>query len=86
MARRFQATERIGYDDGMQPPSISIALALAFPVVMIITEIIRSIVDRRRLKARGVGGTEDILIVGLLIGSLCIAGAVAMHVYSWFAQ
>jgi hypothetical protein len=40
------------------------------------TEVVRSIVDRYRKQTRGIGGTQDIAIWGMLIGYVCVAGAV----------
>ncbi len=43
---------------------------------LLVTEIVRSIVDRRRRERDGLGGTQDIAICGMVIGWLCILGAI----------
>ena len=43
---------------------------------IVATEVLRSIVDRRRRERDGFGGTQDIAICGMVIGWLCIVGAV----------
>ena len=43
---------------------------------LLVTEIVRSVVDRRRRERDGLGGTQDIAIFGMVIGWLCILGAI----------
>ena len=43
---------------------------------LVVTEVLRSIVDRKRRERDGLGGTQDIAIVGMLIGFICVAVAV----------
>ncbi|HEY6228521.1 MAG TPA: hypothetical protein VI282_15490 [Verrucomicrobiae bacterium] len=51
---------------------ILIALGVA---TMIGTEIVRSVVHRRREQRDGVGGTQDIAMWGTFIGVACFIGA-----------
>jgi hypothetical protein len=43
---------------------------------LVVTEVLRSIVDRKRRDRDGLGGTQDIAIFGTLIGWLCVFGAI----------
>lgn len=53
------------------------AIALAFGVV-IGTELLRSIVHRKREKTHGIGGTQDIAMYGTVLAwTLLILGAIA---------
>jgi hypothetical protein len=51
---------------------ILIAMGVA---TMIGTEIVRSVVHRRRERRDGLGGTQDIAIWGTFIGLACFIGA-----------
>jgi hypothetical protein len=53
------------------------AFVVATIATLIGTEVVRSIADRYRKQTRGIGGTQDIAIWGMLIGCVCVAGAVA---------
>ena len=53
----------------------TVAFIVAAGVALVVTEIIRSIVDRKRKEKNGVGGTQDIAIWGVLIGYLLMLGA-----------
>lgn len=48
---------------------------IAAAVSMIATEILRSIIHRCRERQHGIGGTQDIAMIGTLIGVICVAGA-----------
>ena len=37
---------------------------------IVVTEILRSVVDRKRLERDGLGGTQDIAIYGMIVGWL----------------
>jgi len=50
--------------------------ALAW-ATMLGMELVRSAVDARRRRATGVGGTQDIVIGGLVITGILLAGALA---------
>jgi hypothetical protein len=43
---------------------------------LVATELLRSIVDRKRRERDGLGGTQDIAICGMVIGWLCVLGAI----------
>jgi hypothetical protein len=53
--------------------------------VMICTEVLRSVVDRRRRERDGLGGTQDIAICGMLFGWICVVGAIVCGV-GWVFQ
>ena len=55
---------------------IASAFVAAGFVTLIITEVIRSSVDRRRVRVHGFGGTQDIAIWGTLATGLCVLGAI----------
>ena len=42
---------------------------------LVITEILRSVVDRKRLERDGLGGTQDIAIGGMFVCGHCLVGA-----------
>jgi hypothetical protein len=48
---------------------------------LILTELARSVVDKWRKAATGIGGTQDIAVVGTILCLLCFVGAViaALH-------
>lgn len=52
---------------------------------LIITEILRSVVDRKRLERDGLGGTQDIAIGGMIVGWL-FAIAAAICGLGWLIQ
>jgi hypothetical protein len=56
----------------MQIASILAVLGIA---VMFGTEILRSVVHRRREQRDGLGGTQDIAMWGTFIGLACFVGA-----------
>ena len=43
---------------------------------IVVTEILRSVVDRKRLERDGLGGTQDIAIYGMIVGWLFAIGAI----------
>ena len=43
---------------------------------LVVTEVLRSIVDRKRRDRDGLGGTQDIAIWGMMIGWLCALSAI----------
>lgn len=43
---------------------------------IVVTEVLRSIVDPKRRERDGLGGTQDIAICGMVIGWLCVLGAI----------
>ena len=53
----------------------AIVLSALGIAVMFGTEIIRSIVHRRRERLQGIGGTQDIAMWGTFIGLACFVGA-----------
>jgi hypothetical protein len=55
-----------------KPVIILIAMGVA---TVIGTEIVRSVVHRRRERRDGLGGTQDIAMWGTLIGWACFIGA-----------
>jgi hypothetical protein len=52
---------------------------------LIITEILRSVVDRKRLERDGLGGTQDIAIGGMIVCGLCVVGAIICGL-GWLIQ
>lgn len=52
---------------------------------LVVTEVLRSIVDRRRRERDGLGGTQDIAICGMLFGWLWIVGALICGA-AWLMQ
>ena len=52
-----------------------ITLVLIAVATTVGTEIARSIVHRRRERLRGIGGTQDIAIVGMLVSAMCYLAA-----------
>lgn len=40
------------------------------------TEVVRAFVDRYRVRTQGVGGTQDITVIGIVIAASCEAAAV----------
>jgi hypothetical protein len=53
----------------------SIVLIAMGVATMIGTEIVRSVVHRRRERRDGIGGTQDIALWGTFIGLACFVGA-----------
>ncbi len=47
---------------------------------LVATEVLRSIVDRKRRERDGLGGTQDIAICGMVIGWLCVLAAIVCGV------
>lgn len=43
---------------------------------LVATEVLRSIIDRKRRDRDGLGGTQDIAICGMVLGWLCVLGAI----------
>ena len=43
---------------------------------LVVTEVLRSIVDRKRRNRDGLGGTQDIAFWGMMIGWLCVLSAI----------
>jgi len=64
---------------------ITAYLVLAMWVVLIGTEIVRSIVDRRRVRRDGLGGTQDILLTGLAIVVVLLIAA-GVNSILWFVD
>jgi hypothetical protein len=57
----------------------AIILAVGFVLSLIVTERVRDIVDARRVRERGIGGTQDVALWGLLVALvLVIASLVGM--------
>ena len=54
---------------------VSIGLIVIGVATMIGTEVIRSVVHRRRERRDGLGGTQDIAMWGTFIGLACLIGA-----------
>lgn len=52
---------------------------------LIITEILRSVVDRKRLERDGLGGTQDIAIGGMIVGWLFAIAAIICGL-GWLIQ
>lgn len=52
---------------------------------LIITEILRSVADRKRLERDGLGGTHDIAIGGMIVRGLCFVGAIICGL-GWLIQ
>lgn len=52
---------------------------------LIITEILRSVVDRKRLERDGLGGTQDIAVGGMIVCGFCVVGAIICGL-GWFIQ
>lgn len=52
---------------------------------LIVTEILRSVVDRKRLEHDGLGGTQDIAIGGMIVCGLCFVGAIICGL-GWLIQ
>ena len=44
-------------------------------ISVVVTEFLRSILDRKRRERDGLGGTQDIAIGGMIFGWLCVLGA-----------
>ena len=57
-----------------------VALVILSPIV---TEILRSIVHRRRERREGIGGTQDIAMWGTFVGLGCIVGA-GLSALGWY--
>lgn len=49
-----------------------VALSIVSPVV---TDILRSVIHRRRERREGIGGTQDIAMWGMLVGFGCMLAA-----------
>ena len=60
-----------------------IVFAICSFVSMIVTEIIRSIVHRRREKRYGLGGTQDIAMWGTLVTIVLQISAIACALIWW---
>jgi drug/metabolite transporter superfamily protein YnfA len=45
-------------------------------VAIVITEVVRSIVDRHRVRTQGHGGTQDIAICGMLVMAFCAVSCI----------
>jgi hypothetical protein len=52
---------------------------------IVVTEILRSAVDRKRRERDGFGGTGDIAIYGMIFGWACAIGAIVCGV-GWLLQ
>lgn len=52
---------------------------------LIITEVLRSVVDRKRLERDGLGGTQDIAIGGMIVGWLFAIAAIICGL-GWLIQ
>jgi|LSQX01.1.fsa_nt_gb hypothetical protein len=57
--------------------AIVICVALAC-LSLILLEVARSVVDARRVKATGIGGTQDVTIWGLAITAVFLLAAVVL--------
>lgn len=54
---------------------LSLGLILTAIVCMVATEVIRSLLHRRRTSQDGLGGTQDIAMVGTLVGGALLLAA-----------
>jgi hypothetical protein len=53
------------------------ALFVALGILsLVVTEVLRSIVDRKRRERDGLGGTQDIAICGMVFGWICVVAAI----------
>ena len=62
----------------------AIAFAVATVASWIVTEVLREVVNARRLRQRGVGGTGDIGLWGMIVTAMCTVGMVTCWAF-WFA-
>jgi len=53
--------------------TLTIVFALAAVATPILTEVLRSVVHRRRAQRDGLGGTQDIALWGSLVGFFLVA-------------
>ena len=53
-------------------------LVVAAVLCMPVTEVLRSIVHRRRERVHGIGGTQDIAMAGVIVFALLTAAAIAV--------
>ncbi|MEW4528290.1 hypothetical protein [Maioricimonas sp. JC845] len=65
------------------PLQILIVTTATVMVIMVVTEILRSIVDRRRRERDGIGGTQDIALWGTLLSWLCLITAAGWSAVAW---
>jgi hypothetical protein len=56
---------------------VALGLTIAAVICPFVTEIARSIIDARRRKRDGLGGTQDVALVGSLIGWGLIGSSIA---------
>ncbi|MFG0295455.1 MAG: hypothetical protein ACF8PG_06065 [Maioricimonas sp. JB045] len=65
------------------PLQILIVTTATVMMIMVVTEILRSIVDRRRRERDGIGGTQDIALWGTLLSWLCLITAAGWSAVAW---
>lgn len=63
----------------------TVILVVAGILEQILVEVLRSVVDRRRRDRDGIGGTQDIAIIGMLAGWLLVIGALTCGLF-WFIE
>lgn len=63
--------------------AIVVCVALAC-ISLIVLEVVRSVVDARRVRRTGIGGTQDVTIWGLGITAIFLLAAVILSVI-WLA-
>jgi hypothetical protein len=72
----------------IERPSVLTAMFICmagFVVSVIATEVLRGIVDARRVRRTGIGGTQDVALCGMAAYTACLLAAVACLVF-WLAS
>lgn len=54
----------------------TVACAIAGITSLLLTDILREVIDRRRRRRDGIGGTQDIAIGGIVVGYLFVLGTI----------
>ncbi|QDU36717.1 hypothetical protein Mal4_10090 [Maioricimonas rarisocia] len=67
----------------LTPMSLLAVTTIAVLVILVATEILRSIIDRRRRERDGAGGTQDIAIAGTLLAWFCLIAAAVWNAVVW---
>ncbi|MFC0019498.1 hypothetical protein, partial [Roseibacillus persicicus] len=52
-------------------------------VAIVVTELVRGVVDRYRTKTQGMGGSQDVLLVGTVIGWTFVAMTIGFGLKWW---
>ncbi|MEC5125158.1 hypothetical protein VSU19_00225 [Verrucomicrobiales bacterium BCK34] len=52
-------------------------------VAIIGTEFLRAAVDKHRTRTQGMGGTQDILLIGMIVGWSCFFAAIGFGIKWW---